>query len=173
MVQLGRISGVQGVRGWLKVFSDTQPREQIFDYSSWWLCREDRIEQVRHLAWKPSGKTLIVSLDGVSTREQAERLVGAGIAVPESAMPRLEGGQYYWYQLVGLSAWVRDAQGEALELGCVDHLMETGANDVLVIRPTESSIDDRQRLVPWSLEQTVREVDLAAGRIELDWDPDF
>lgn len=173
LVRLGRISGVQGLKGWLKVFSDTQPREQIFEYPHWLLNKGAKTERVKPLAWKPSGKTLIVNLEGIETREQAELLVGGWIELPTEDMPELESGEYYWYQLEGLTAWTQAADGSEQVLGCVDHLLETGANDVLVVKPTGSSIDDRERLIPWSLEKTVRDVDLESGRIELDWDPEY
>ncbi len=164
---------MQGVRGWLKVFSDTEPREQIFQYPQWWIEHRGGVSQIQPLEWKHSGKTLIVKLAGVDSREEAATWVGAKIGIPAGDMPSLESGQYYWFQLEGLQAWTRDAQGRELVLGQVDHLLETGANDVLVIRPTPESIDDRERLVPWSLQQTVVQVDLHAGRIELDWDAEF
>jgi|SRR6056300_233554 16S rRNA processing protein RimM len=172
-VRLGRISGVQGLKGWLKVFSDTQPREKIFEYPHWLLIWGAETERVVPAAWKPSGKTLIVSLEGVETREQAELLVGAWIELPAEEMPALESGEFYWYQLEGLIAWVRADDGSEQVIGRVDHLLETGANDVLVVKPTDSSIDDRERLIPWSLEKTVSKVDLESGRIELDWNPEY
>jgi 16S rRNA processing protein RimM len=49
----------------------------------------------------------------------------------------------------------------------VDHLLETGANDVLVVR------GERERLIPWIMERTIRRVDPEQGRIVVDWDPDF
>lgn len=173
LVRLGRISGVQGLKGWLKVFSDTQPREKIFDYPHWLLSKGVKTEQVKPRAWKPSGKTLIVSLEGIETREQAELMVGSWIEVPTEEMPSLEPGEYYWYQLEGLTAWALTPDSGEQELGRVDHLLETGANDVLVIKPTSSSIDDRERLIPWSMGKTIMQVDLDSGRITLDWDPDF
>lgn len=173
MVRLGRISGVQGLKGWLKVFSDTQPREKIFEYPQWLLSKGGKIERVHPKAWKPSGKTLIVNLEGVETREQAEMMVGAWIELPTDEMPKLESGEYYWYQLEGLIAWIRAEDGSEQVIGRVDHLLETGANDVLVVKPTESSIDDRERLIPWSLEKTIGNVDLESGRIELIWDTEY
>ncbi len=83
-------------------------------------------------------------------------------------LPALAQGEYYWHQLEGLSVV---AAGEML--GQVDHLLATGANDVLVVKPCDGSRDDRERLIPWLLESVVMNVDLCEGRIEVDWDPEF
>ena len=85
-----------------------------------------------------------------------------------SELPALGQGEYYWHQLQGLRV---ESRGSCL--GQVDHLLETGANDVLVVKPCEGSIDSRERLVPWVQGQYVIAVDLEAGVIEVDWDPEF
>ncbi len=172
-MRLGKISGVQGVRGWLKVFSDTEPRERIFQYPRWILKQGETEREVSLVDWQRSGKKLVVRLAGIETRDQAELLTGSWIDIRSSDLDDLGADGFYWYQLEGLEAWVADQQGGCQILGNVDHLLETGANDVLVIRPTERSIDDRERLIPWSMEQVVIEVDLNQGRIQLDWDPEY
>ena len=83
-------------------------------------------------------------------------------------MPDLAEDDYYWYQLQGLK--VIDLQEQLL--GTVDHLLETGANDVMVVKPCAGSLDDRERLLPYTA-QCVLKVDLAAGEMRVDWDADF
>ena len=58
-------------------------------------------------------------------------------------------------------------------LGKVDHLIETGANDVLVVKGDRLSIDQRERLIPFIKDRVIADIDLAQGRIRVDWDSDF
>jgi 16S rRNA processing protein RimM len=95
-------------------------------------------------------------------------LKGCDIAVQRSQLQVLEQGEYYWYQLEGLRV-----ESRGCCLGQVDHLLETGANDVLVVKPCEGSVDSQERLIPWVMEQYVKSVDLDGGVIEVDWDPEY
>ena len=87
-------------------------------------------------------------------------------------MSELPDGEYYWYQLIGLKVIAKTADAELL-LGSVSEMMETGANDVMVVRPIEGSLDDRERLIPYVPELYVVGVDLSTGEIRVDWDPEF
>lgn len=162
LVALGRISGLHGVQGWVKVHSDTRPRENILGYSPWYLHRGDRWEAHRVLGGRPQGKTLVAQIEGCTDRDQARELMGATIAVRRSQLGK-GGEDYYWTDLEGLQV----VTTEGVVLGVVDHLMETGSNDVLVVR------GERERLIPWLPGQVIREVSLETGRILVEWDPDF
>lgn len=172
-VVLGRISGLFGVRGWVKVYSHTRPAENLLRYERWFLnrgtpgghdsCGPFRVEQA-----KPHGKTLIARLvdpDGrvIDDRDTAARLIGADVAVARADMPELAPGEYYWHDLVGLE--VINRQGRSL--GRVGAMMETGANDVLVVQ------GDRERLIPFVFGVIIERVDPAAGTISVDWGADF
>ena len=163
LVILGRIAGLYGVRGWVKVFSETEPRAGIVGYSPW-LVRVGGAWQAMDVAeGKAHGKGVIVRLAAVNDRDQAARLLGAEIAVGRDQLPPPADGEYYWADLEGL----RVVTVEGVELGVVDHLFETGANDVLVVR------GERERLIPLVMPDVVVEVDLEQGRMRVDWDPDF
>ncbi|GGO78579.1 ribosome maturation factor RimM [Marinobacterium nitratireducens] len=169
LVTLGKITSVYGVRGWVKVHSSTEPMESILDYSPWQLKIGGEWKNIVVESGKVHGKGLVAKLAGVDDREVARLYCGAEIAVDESALPQLEEGEYYWSQLEQLLVYT--LSGELL--GRVDHLMETGANDVLVVRGTAESIDRRERLIPYLPDQVVREIDLEKGCIRVDWDPEF
>jgi 16S rRNA processing protein RimM len=111
----------------------------------------------------------VVRLKGIGDREVARTYSGADITVPTAELPELPEGEFYWHQLEGLTVLTVD--GECL--GKVDHMIETGSNDVLVVRATDSSIDQRERLIPYLPEQAVTNVSLAEGSITVDWDPEF
>ena len=161
IVPLGHISGVHGISGWVKIHSLTEPREAIFGYQPWLLG--EALEAVRLGEGRKHGNRLIARIEGVSDREAAEELVDRSIAVYREQLPEPEESQFYWADLVGLD--VRLESGR--ELGVVERLLATGANDVLVVR------GDRERLIPFAPGQYVKEVDLDNGVIVVDWDPDF
>jgi len=173
-LRLGEISGLHGVKGWVKVFSDTQPRENIFSYQPWRLNGSVGQSSVEISNWRKQGKTLVAHIVGIDDREQARELIGAVISVPKNVLPELSRGEFYWSQLVGLRIKYSDStRGEVLDLGVVSELIETGANDVLVVKGDDASVDQTERLIPWVFGQYVKDVDLVAGDIIVDWDPDF
>jgi 16S rRNA processing protein RimM len=93
--------------------------------------------------------------------------------VPADRLPALAEGEYYWHQLEGLEVWCGASEGDGqVLLGTVDHLIETGANDVLVVRASPGSMDQRERLIPYLPGDVVTGVDLAAGRMEVNWFPE-
>ena len=161
-ITLGKIVGVFGIKGWVKVFSETRPREQIFSYSPWLLEVNGRTVEVELLDGRQQGKGLIASLKGYTDCDAARQLIGADITISEEALPATDTDEYYWSQLTGLS--VVNQQG--IELGEVANLFETGANDVMVVK------GDKERLIPFT-EFAVHEVDLDNKKIIVDWDADF
>lgn len=162
-VNLGRISGLFGVRGWVKIYSYTDPRDNILHYDPWYLKIDGQWQPHKLLEGQAHGKGVVAHLEGILDRDQATRYIGTDIAVTRDSMPAAQEGEYYWMDLIGLTVITING----VELGQVDHLMETGANDVLVVK------GDKERLIPYIPEQVIREIDLAASRIIVDWDPDF
>ena len=159
---LGRVSGLFGVKGWVKVFSYTQPREAILEYDRWYLKQQGEWQAAAISEGKRHGKSVIVHLEGVDDRDEAAALVDCDIAVDRAAMPDADDGSYYWADLEGLKVVRRDGT----ELGHVAYLMETGANDVLVVQ------GEQERLIPFVHEKVILDVDLATGVISVDWDWD-
>jgi 16S rRNA processing protein RimM len=160
-IALGYISAVHGIKGWVKVHSWTRPMEAILEYQPWLLGEDKR--PVKIIDGRKQGKGLAALLPGFEDREQAATLVGSQIFVGRDQLPATDDDEYYWSDLEGLD--VHTTKGEVL--GRVERLMETGANDVLVIR------GEREHLVPFIQGQYVTRVDLEDGLIEVDWDPEF
>lgn len=161
-VTLGKIVGVFGVKGWVKVFSETRPREQIFKYTPWLLVVNGDEFEVEVLEGRQQGKGLIASLKGYTDCEDARKLIGSEILVSQESLPKTGKNEYYWSQLTGLN--VVNLQG--IELGKVVNLFETGANDVLVVK------GEKERLIPFT-EFAVIDVDIDSNNIVVDWDEDF
>ncbi len=112
-------------------------------------------------------RNLVVKLEGISSRDEAATLAGMQICIPVGDLPDLPAGEYYWSELIGLE--VVNLAGEPL--GAVDHLVETGANDVLVVKSRGGGDADIERLIPW-IPQVIRDVDIGAGCLLVDWEPD-
>ncbi len=170
-VILGRITGIFGLQGWVKVHSDTNPRENITGYKSWWLKQDGSWRQWQVTGGRPQGKTIVAQLKGISTPEQGSALIGATIAVDRDDMPTLSPGEYYWADLEGMQ--VRTVDG--IDVGVVARLFETGANDVLVVTDQREGHAGKGKevLVPWLVPDVVTEVDNENRMITVDWDPDF
>jgi 16S rRNA processing protein RimM len=161
IVPMGHISGVHGVRGWVKIHSLTEPRDAIFEYQPWLLG--ESLEGIRVRQGKKHGNRLIALLENAEDREQAEALVNQPIAVYRDQFPALLEDEFYWTDLIGLSVQLENGR----ELGTIEHMLATGANDVMVVR------GERERLIPFVLDRYVKDVNLDRGLVVVDWDPDF
>ncbi|MCY1282120.1 Ribosome maturation factor RimM [compost metagenome] len=168
LIVIGKIVSVHGVRGEVKVYSFTDPIDNLLGYRQWTLRREGEVRQAELLKGRLQSKVLVAKLKGLDDREEARAFAGFEICVPRGELPQLDEGEYYWYQLEGLR--VIDHAGQLL--GRIDHLLETGSNDVMVVKPCVGSLDDRERLLPYTA-QCVLEVDLAVGEMRVEWDADF
>ena len=162
LICVGHILGAQGVKGWVRVFSNTSPRENIVSYSPWFVEQGLRRDAVV-VSGRLQGKNVLARLEGIEDRSQAEELTGCKIFINPQQLPEPEEGEYYWSDLIGLA--VESLQGEPL--GVIASMLETGADDVMVLK------GDRERLIPFVLGQIVTEVDLANQRMVVDWLPEY
>ncbi len=161
-----------GVRGWVKIYSYTSPRVNVVRYSPWFL-RQDGKESTREvLAGQAQGDGVVAQLAGINDRDAAAALIGAEIEVDRAVLgPALRGeaaesglpGEFFWVDLQGME--VRTQSG--VSLGFVDHLFETGANDVMVV------VGAARHLIPFLYGSVVRAVDGDQRVITVDWDPEF
>lgn len=161
-IAIGRIVGLFGVNGWIKVYSYTRPRDAILQYSPWQVDVRGVRRVFDVIEGRSQGRGVVARLVGCENRDEAVTLVGADIEIRASQLPATEEREYYWADLEGLR--VVNLSGQ--ELGRVSHLFETGANDVLVVR------GDRERLIPFG-GGVIRRVDLTAGVISVDWDLEY
>ena len=163
-ITLGRINGVYGVRGWVRIHSYCRPIENILSYDLWSVGDDEAgWQSIRVVDGRRHGKGLVVQLDGIENREQALGLQHKSIVISRRQLPSPGKNEYYWVDLVGMQV----VSISAGELGKVSELIATGANDVLVVE------GDERHLVPWLYGSIVREVDVDKGRITVDWDGEF
>lgn len=155
---MGRVAGSYGVRGWIKVVPGGGVLDTLPDVGKWWLG--ERAYGVSEA--KVHGATVVAKLEGIETREQALALKGATVSIEREALPEAEEGRYYLADLVGLE--VVNEQGE--RLGTVKQWTSNGAQDVMEVA------GERSYLIPW-VAAIVKEVDLAARRVVVEWGADW
>ncbi|MCH8538894.1 MAG: ribosome maturation factor RimM [Alkalimonas sp.] len=169
-IVLGKFGAVYGINGWLKLNSYTDIPEGIFDYTPWFVNFQGNWQPMQVSSWKRHSNGLIAKLDGIADRDLAQRYVNAEIAVQPEVLPPLAEGDYYWKDLMGLAV-VNEA---GYHLGEVTDLMETGSNDVLVVKANRTdAFGKKERLLPYLADTVVKHVDLTERRILVDWDPAF
>lgn len=177
LIEIGKVVGVWGVKGWIKIHSYTRKRDGIGKYKNWILQPANKGGSANQISvtvktCRLQGKGVVAKLTDMDDRNIAHSFIGHKIFIESSQLPKLPQGEYYWHQLVGLD--VLNMQGESL--GRVDSMMETGANDVFLTVDyitDESGNQQRiERLIP-QVEHVVIEVDAKANILKVDWDKDF
>jgi 16S rRNA processing protein RimM len=163
MVPMGRVTAPFGVKGWVKIYALTAPATNLCDYPVWWLGREGDWRETKVVAARAHGSALIAQLEGVADRDAAATLKGMMIAVPRAQLPPVADDEFYWADLIGL----RVLNAQQHEFGRVARIVETGANDVLVV-----DADGHETLIPF-IADVIRAVDLATGVIRVEWGRDY
>jgi len=162
-VTLGRVSGAFGVKGWFKVQSYTEPVGNLLAYDAWTLQRQGSERECVLEDGSARSGDVIAKVHGIDDRDAALEWVGAEVAIPRERLPPTAPGEVYWTDLEGCE--VRTTAGVAL--GRVEQLLATGAHDVLVV------VGERERLIPFVADAVVKNVDLTARVIVVDWPADF
>jgi 16S rRNA processing protein RimM len=161
-IVMGRIAAPFGIKGWVKVQPFSDDPGTLMDFESWRVGRDTEQALYTVETIQEHSNALVAKLEGIDDRDAAYALRGQEISVERSKLPPPEENEYYWSDLIGLTAVNR----EGVELGKVDSLMETGAQDVLVIKGKQ------EHLIPF-IAQFVGKVDVAGGLIEVDWGEDY
>ncbi len=169
-ITLGKVGAVYGIKGWLKIHSFTDETDAILDYFPWSLKLGNKTQTVEITDWRKHNKGLIVKVAGIDDRDDAQALVGSEILTSEAALPELPQGDFYWRDLIGMSV----VTNKGYDLGVVSDMMETGANDVLVVKANlNDGFSKKERLIPYLFEQVIESVSLENKQICVDWDPGF
>ena len=163
---MGRVTAPFGVKGWVKIYALTAQLGNLLDYPVWWLGHHGDWREMRIAAAKVHGNTLVAQFAGIEDREAAVALKGWEVAVPREQLPGAAENEFYWADLIGLKV----VNTEQHEFGHVVRVMQTGANDVLVVAGGEGGL--RETLIPF-IASAIRRVDLAAGVISVDWGRDY
>ncbi len=159
---VGKIGAPYGVRGWFKVHSYTEFGASILEYRPWYLSQaNDQWSSAQIENGKIHGNGIIAKLVGINSPEEARLLTGKTIAIARSQLPVLKKDEFYWSDLEGLTVVNKEGQ----TLGTVSYLIETGANDVLIIKN-----GDKEHAIPYLPGKVVVNVDLEKQQITVDWE---
>ena len=165
-VKLGHLNGAFGTQGYLRVFSYTEPRSHLINYATWWLEQNDIHvpKTVESAQTHKGGRSLIAKLEGIDTPEQALTYRNTAIWIPQNQLPTLPEDEYYWHELIGMSVINHHSE----QLGIVKDLIETGANDVLVIHQVDQN---SKYLIPFKRPEIVTLIQnqTITVRWEKDW----
>jgi|TARA_R110002167_G_scaffold366223_1_gene593827 16S rRNA processing protein RimM len=165
---VGKIGAPYGVKGWVKITTFTHEQDGVFTYTPWLLGQENKEYVVDQ--WRTHNKGLVAKLVGVETRDDAESIKNLDISIKAQQLPQLAGDDFYWRELVGMQVVTE----KGYSLGVVKELFETGANDVMLIKANlNDAFGQKERMVPYLLDQVVKQVDREAKTITVDWDPAF
>jgi len=165
-VPVGKISGVFGVKGWMKIFSFTEPRKNILSYSPIYMSRKGEWIEMEVSGGRAQGKGVVMGLVSITDPDQALALIGSQLAIKKTQLKPTAKDEFYWSQLIGLT--VVNLNDEIL--GQVDSLLETGAHDVLFVKDKERKTE---QLIPYVVEDIIQLIDLDKGIIQVDWELDY
>lgn len=157
MVELGRVVGAFGIKGWVRLRSYTDPPEGILRYRQWHIGgREWKVVEGRG---QPEG--VVAALEGLQDRDAAAALRGAVVEVPRSALPKPKRGEFYWTDVLGSEV----VSTTGAKLGTLASVTSNGAQDVMVVT------GEVERLIPFVVGPIVQNVDPVAKKITVEWDP--
>ncbi|MDT0594701.1 ribosome maturation factor RimM [Glaciecola petra] len=167
---IGKIGAPYGVKGWVKINSFTQAKDNIFEYSPWQLnsihgdAKNIKVDQ-----WRTHNNSLVAKLEGIESRDDAEEIKNAEISIDASLLPELD-NDFYWKDLIGMQVLT----DKGYDMGVVKELFETGANDVMLVKAKiNDAFGQKERLLPFLHDSVVLNVDKDGNTITVDWDPAF
>ena len=146
-ILIAKIQAHQGLNGWLKVYSYSETKQKFSEYKYFFIQKENNtirldIEDIS------IGKSIKVKFKNFNCREDSQDYIGEEIFINEDQLDVLEANQFYWKELIGLTAYLNNGK----KIGIVSDIIETGSNDVLVIKGEE------EILVPYIFGESVMEV---------------
>ena len=160
-IYLGKITGAHGIKGWLKIRSFSSPLENILKYPQWIINNQGEEDFYSIEQGRKQNNKIVVKLEKIDDRNTAESLINSKIQILRSDLPKLSNENYYWSDLVGLSV----LNSEDKVIGKIESLIETGANDVMVVNTSK----DERILIPFVMHEIIKEVNVDLNYIKIDW----
>jgi 16S rRNA processing protein RimM len=168
-VVLGQVGKLFGVKGWVKVRAFTEERGAILQHRHFRGEKNGVLSKLEIDTFRLQPNGLVVKFKDFDDPESAADIVGATLSIQAKELPTLEDDEFYWHQLIGLR--IRNLQSE--DLGVLEKILQTGANDVIVVKPDDCSLDDRERLIPWVKGEVIKSIDVEKGELLVSWLSDY
>ena len=159
---VGKINGFFGVHGWVKIFSYTAPRKNILEYQPWYFIDDGAYKPIEMTTGREQSKTIVAHVKGIDSKDQAVQLIGKSLYIDKDQLPQLDDNEHYWHELVGFRVINKDG----IDLGVADYLVDTGSNNVLVIK------GNKEHWIPY-IEPYLVSIDKQNRVINVDWDENF
>ncbi len=173
-LKMGQVVSYHGIRGWVKVRDWSESIGGILNYDSWHIGQlPNDLQPIALTEKRLSSHQVLVRFEACVCREDAQKYLKKYIFIHESCLPALSNDDYYWHQIVNMKVFSMNSSASPILLGRVHSIIETGSHDVLVVRPTLDSLDDKERLIPWVDKNVIDSVDKINRCIQVFWDPDF
>ncbi len=162
-VVVGRFGRPHGLKGYVSVYSFTEPRHNILSYPDWYVLINGNRTLLKRIGAEEHTRFIVALIDGYAEREQVAQLTNLDIAVQSNQLPALDSGEFYWHQLIGMT--VTNTKG--LLLGSVTEIIATGSNDVLVVT------GESRHLIPYRYGVVVLDISEEKRHITVDWDSEY
>ena len=162
-VIVGRFGRPHGIKGFVSVYSFTEPSDNILSYSDWHVSLNHSWQPIKILSVQIHNKTIVAQIEGYPERESVALLTNVEIAIRKEQLASLAPDEYYWHQLIGMKVINQQAQ----EFGLIIEIMPTGSNDVLVVQ------GEKRHLIPYLPGQFIIEINDKSQTMIVDWDMDF
>ncbi len=159
LLVIGKIFGVHGLKGTLKVYSYAESLS-VFKPDDFIVVRNSKTQdKILEIKWvKPHTRNILLSFKEVNSLEMAEALVGSELFIKKTALPKLKNGIYYWSDIIGLCVYTIDKKF----IGCIESIIHTGSNDVYVVKDNDNEI-----LIP-ALESVVKKINIKQKTMEVE-----
>lgn len=166
LITVGKILSTFGIKGYLKIFSFTDPRSNILNYSPIYISCKDEWIEAQISTGRLQGKSVAIKLNKLNRKSHLLPLIGAELAIKAKQLKPIEKSEFYWSNLIGLT--IINAQNQTL--GQVNYLIETRAHDVLVVKKDGRGLE---RLIPFVMGETIEQVDFNNKVIRVNWRIDY
>ena len=165
---IGSVGRSKGLNGEFYLNSFCNPKENIIDYIKDIVFLSDSKLEIEYI--KKCANKLFSKIKNINDVDSVKEYTNQKLYLNMSSLPKLPMNEFYWNELIGMKV---EDENEKKILGIVKALENYGANDCLVVKPFNDSIDNKTRLIPYINEIFIKSVDIKQNIIKVDWRSDY
>ncbi len=163
MLLVGKINGIFGVQGWIKIFSHTEPIANICKYIPLYTKSKDKFTKLNIANCKLHSKTIIAKIDAIDDCDKARELLGLAIYIDKLQLPKTNNNEYYYSDLINMAVVNKNNE----DFGLVSYLFDNSAHVVLVTKD-----DENEYLIPF-IDPFIVDINIINKVITVDWGKDY